>query len=86
MSRLLDADTLTRKTFALQQIQGIPEWSDVHSIDDFDMVQNNGRPGLHSANCEDGLTNIIYKLSKKSNEDDYPILFRIYGAGEDFWF
>ena len=29
----------------------------------------------------DGLTNVIYKLSKKSNPDDYPILFRIYGAG-----
>ncbi|KNB45765.1 hypothetical protein JH06_1369 [Blastocystis sp. subtype 4] len=29
----------------------------------------------------DGLTNIIYKLSKKSDEDDFPILFRIYGAG-----
>ena len=83
MSRLLDADTLTRKTFAFHQIQGIPEWNDVHSIDDFDMVQNNGRLGIHFANREDGLTNIIYKLSKKANEDDYPILFRIYGAGED---
>ena len=31
----------------------------------------------------DGLTNVIYKLSKKSNPDDYPILFRIYGAGSN---
>ena len=84
MNRLLEADTLTRKTFAFHQIQGIPEWSDVHSIDEFDMIQNNGRPETHFAHCVDGLTNIIYKLSKKSNEDDYPILFRICGAGEDF--
>ena len=31
----------------------------------------------------DGLTNVIYKLTKKSNPDDYPILFRIYGAGSN---
>ena len=84
-NRLLDADILTRKAFAFHQIQGIPEWSDVHSIDDFDMVQNNGRLRAHFTHREDGLTNIIYKLSKKSNEDDYPILFRIYGAGKDVW-
>lgn len=31
----------------------------------------------------DGLTNVIYKLSKKSNPDDFPILFRIYGEGSN---
>ena len=31
----------------------------------------------------DGLTNIIYKVSKRSNCDDYPLLFRIYGAGKN---
>lgn len=29
----------------------------------------------------DGLTNIIYRVYKNNNPDDYPILFRIYGAG-----
>ena len=29
----------------------------------------------------DGLTNIIYRVFKNNNPDDYPILFRIYGAG-----
>ena len=31
----------------------------------------------------DGLTNVIYKLSKKSNPNDFPILFRIYGEGSN---
>lgn len=29
----------------------------------------------------DGLTNIIYRVFKNSNPDDFPVLFRIYGAG-----
>ena len=31
--------------------------------------------------CLDGLTNIIYRVYKNKCPDDYPILFRIYGAG-----
>lgn len=84
MPLLIEANELERKEFAFQQIQSIPEWNDVHSIDDFDMVQNKGTSEQHIVYGEDGLTNIIYKLSKRSNEDDYPILFRIYGAGENF--
>lgn len=34
-------------------------------------------------NDVDGLTNVIYKLSKKANADDFPILFRIYGEGSN---
>ena len=80
MRTLLEQTFDERKQFALTEVQHIAEWSDIHSTDDFEMEENKG--GSFSFRWWlDGLTNIIYRLSKKSNPDDYPILFRIYGAG-----
>ena len=42
MVRLLELDYEGRKAFAFQQLQDVPEWSDVHSINEFDMEQNKG--------------------------------------------
>ena len=46
MAPLLQLDFQKRKAFALEQVQNIPEWSDIASVDDFDMEQNKG---IHSA-------------------------------------
>lgn len=42
MPSLLELDYDGRKRFALNELQHIPEWNDVHSVDDFNMVQNKG--------------------------------------------
>ena len=42
MASLLELDYHGRKAFAYENLKGIPEWSDVTSIDDFDMEQNKG--------------------------------------------
>ena len=42
MPSLLELSYEDRKLFALKQLQTIPEWNDVHSVDDFNMVQNKG--------------------------------------------
>lgn len=82
MGRLLELDLNGRKAYAFQQLRDVPEWKDVVSVDDFDIEQNKGCE-LHIQLVVEGLTNVIYKLSKKSNPDDFPILFRIYGEGSN---
>lgn len=42
MASLLELDYQGRKAFAYENLKDIPEWSDVSSIDDFDMEQNKG--------------------------------------------
>ena len=42
MVRLLELDYEGRKACAFQHLQDVPEWSDVHSINEFDMEQNKG--------------------------------------------
>ena len=42
MPSLLELDYEGRKAFALREVQQIAEWSDIHSVDEFDMVQNKG--------------------------------------------
>lgn len=48
MKSLLQLDYQGRKAFAFENLRDIPEWSDVTSIDDFDMEQNNGKVEINA--------------------------------------
>lgn len=48
MNHLLKLDAKSRKEFAFQQLQDIPEWKDVTSMDEFEMEQNKGMGSINN--------------------------------------
>ena len=42
MRTLLEQTYDERKHYALMEVRHIAEWSDIHSTDDFEMVENKG--------------------------------------------